>query len=101
MEADIKKALREQGLSIPSVLYGLGRDHIIGTRAFFAFSDFECDFLVFIERGIAARLNFRMMDEQIGRTVIGSDETKTFACIEPFDCTCTHCTTPWARYRAV
>ena len=65
-------------------------DNVVGTWAFFALADFEADALVFIQRGVAVHLDLRMMHEQILAAVIGSDKTKTFACIEPLDCTCTH-----------
>jgi hypothetical protein len=77
----------------------LGRRYIVGTWAFFALADFEIYLLIFIQSGIAARLDFRVMDEQIGAAVIRSDETKSLTCIEPFYFTCTHFELLLAFYR--
>ncbi len=90
-----KKALPKQSLFDSKGIAWLGGNHVVGTRPFLALSDFKRDFLAFIEAGIALRLDFRMVDEQIVRSVLRSDETKSLACIEPLHCTCTHCTTPW------
>ncbi len=68
----------------------LGRDHIVGTWPFFALADLEVDFLIFIQSGVAASLDFRVVDEQISAAIIRSNETKSLACIEPFYFTCTH-----------
>jgi hypothetical protein len=70
--------------------YTLGWGYIGCTRAFFALADLKLNLLVFVKRGIAARLDFRMMDEQIFAAAIRSDKTKSFTRIEPFYCTCAH-----------
>jgi hypothetical protein len=86
-----KKALSDdRAFNALSCTANLGRSYIVGTRAFFALTDFEVYLLVFIQGGIAACFNFRVMDEQISAAVIGSNETKTLTCIEPLYFTCTH-----------
>ena len=72
----------------------LDRGYIICAGAFFALSDVEVNLLAFIQSGIPAHLDFRMVDEQIIAAVIRGNKAKSLDCIEPFYCTCTHSTTP-------
>lgn len=76
--------------------FKLAGDDVRRTRAFFALSDLELHLLALIKRGVAAHLDFRMMNEQILAGIIGGDKSKTFASVEPFYCTCTHYYAPLA-----
>ena len=78
-----------------SVALDLRRDYVGRTRAFLALSDLELNPLTFIKTGIAGRLDFGMMNEQVLVGIIGGNKSKTFFSIKPFYCTCTHCLTPW------
>ncbi len=69
----------------------LERHDIVGTRAFFALADFKLNLLVLFESCVTVHLDLGVVDEQIRAAAIGTNETKTFACVEPLDCTCTHC----------
>jgi hypothetical protein len=71
-------------------LFRLYWGYIVGTWAFFALSDLKANLLVFIEGGIASRLDFRVMDKQVIAAAIRSDKTKSLTRVEPFYCTCTH-----------
>jgi hypothetical protein len=73
-----------------SHVVNLGRSYIIGAWAFFALADLKIDLLIFIKRGIAAGLDFRVMDKQIFAAIVRSNKTKSLTCIEPFHFTCTH-----------
>ena len=76
--------------------FGLGRDYVGRTRAFFALSDLELNFLAFLKIGVAGRLDFRVMNEQIIAAIIGRDKSKAFLPVKPFYCTCTHYSAPLA-----
>jgi len=71
-------------------------DYVGRTRAFFALSNLELHLLAFIKTGVALRLDFRVMNEQIVTAVIGGDKSKAFLPIKPFYCTCTHYSAPLA-----
>jgi hypothetical protein len=58
---------------------GLAGDYVGRTRAFFALSDLEFHLLAFVERCIARRLNFRVVDEQIFAAIIGVNKAKSLA----------------------
>jgi len=75
---------------------GLAGDYVGRTRAFSALSDLELDLLALIKIGIAGRLDFRVVDEQIFAATIGADKSKTFCPIKPFYCTYTHNSAPLA-----
>jgi len=54
----------------------LAGDYVGRTGTFSAFSDLEFDILAFIERCIAGRLNFRVVNKQIIATTVRLDEAK-------------------------
>ena len=71
-------AIDWQGLLIlPSLGVLLDRDYVGCTRAFFALSDHELDFLSFVERCIARCLDFRVVDKQVIAAAIRGDKTKS------------------------
>ena len=83
----LKKALPKQSLFDSKHVAWLGGNHVVRTWTLFALSNVKRDFLVFIEACVALCFDFRMVDEQIVRSVLRSDETKSLACIEPLHCT--------------
>ena len=63
-------------------------NNILGTWTFLAFAHLKFYFLTFIERCMATvTLDFRMMNEKIFSPILRCNEAKTFAIIEPLDCT--------------
>ena len=86
----------EEPVSFPVFCFELAGDDVGRTRTFFALSDLKLHLLAFVKRGVAAHLDFRMMNEQILAGVVGSDKSKTFASVKPFYCTCTHFCAPLA-----
>ena len=83
-------------VGFPAFCLGLAGDDISRTGTFFALSNLELHPLAFLKGGIAVRLDFRVMNEQIFTAVIGSDKSKAFFPIKPFYCTCTHFCAPLA-----
>jgi len=58
-----------------------------------ALAHFKLNSLAVIQSGItAAHLDFRMVNKQVFAAVFRRNETKTFVCIEPLNCTFTHIT---------
>jgi len=86
----------EEPVSFPVFYFELAGDYVGCTRAFFALADLEFHLLAFVKRGVAAHLDFRMMNEQILAGIIGGDKSKTFASVKPFYCTCAHYCAPLA-----
>ncbi len=69
----------------------LNRNNFICTWAFLTLPHFIFDGLSVIERCVAATtLNFRMVNKQIFSSILGSNKTKSFVCIEPLNCTFAH-----------
>jgi len=68
----------------------LAGDDIRRAGAFLALPDVELHRLILIQRSVALRLHFRVMDEQILPAVIGSNEAKTLARVEPLHFTSCH-----------
>jgi hypothetical protein len=65
--------------------------YIICTRTFLSLANLELHFLTIIQRSvIIATSNFRMMHEKVLASVFWSNETVTFSCVEPLNCTYTH-----------
>jgi len=76
--------------------FGLAWYDVGRTGAFLTLSDHELDLLALGETGVAVRLDFRVMNEQVLTAGVGADEPKTFLLVKPFYCTCTHYCTPLA-----
>jgi len=76
--------------------FELTRDYVGCTRSFFTLSDLEFHLLAFLKSGVAIRLDFRVMNEQILAAAIGCDKSKTFFPVKPFYYTCTHNCAPLA-----
>jgi hypothetical protein len=72
------------------------RDYVGRTRALFALSNIKLNLLAFLKIGVAGRLDFGVVDEQILAAVIGRDKSKALFSIKPFYCTCAHYFAPLA-----
>jgi len=55
----------------------LARNYVGRAGTLFALSNFELDLLAFIERGVAGRLDLRMVDKQILAAVVRDYEAKS------------------------
>src|SRR5688572_19241652 len=73
-------SLSFQGLKL------LGEGDGAGLFAFFTVGDFEFNLVAFVQRTETARLNFRIVHEQI-RATFGGDEAVAFFTVKPLDCT--------------
>jgi hypothetical protein len=62
-----------------SLAVWLARNYVGRAGALLALSDFELDLLPFIERGVAGRLDLRMVDKQIFAAVVRDYEAKSLA----------------------
>jgi hypothetical protein len=92
IEVKKKKAPHPGGAFLGVTLDCLLRDYVGRTRAFFALSDIKLNLLAFLKIGIAGRLDFGVVYEQILAAVVGSDKSKALLSIKPFYSTCAHST---------
>ncbi len=82
-------------LPVPITRSTLDSHDFIGTRTFLTFANFKFYCLAVTKRRISsATLNFRMMNEKVFSSILRGNETKTFICVEPLDCTFTHICLP-------
>jgi hypothetical protein len=58
--------------------------------ALLALRDFEADALILVQRAESAALDGSVMDEEIGTTLVGSDETEALLSVEPLDGALSH-----------
>jgi hypothetical protein len=69
----------------------LERNDLVRAGSFLALAHFKLNGLAVVQSSVtAAHLDFRMMNKQVFATVFRCNETKTFICIEPLNCTFTH-----------
>mgnify|MGYP001546109895 FL=1 len=77
------------GVGVTSL--GLKRHYFIGAWAFLALTNFEFHCLSIIKGCVTATtLNFRMVYKKVLASVLWSNKTETFVCVEPLNCTFTH-----------
>jgi hypothetical protein len=74
----------------PSAARSDGAD-LVSLRALCAVADGELDPLVVLKAAVAACLDGGVVNEDIGSTVIGGDETITLVSVEPLHCALSHC----------
>src|SRR5437867_4766644 len=67
---------------------------VLGRWPLLAFADLELDALPFAQALVSLSDDGRVMDENILRAVVRTDETETLFCIEPFHLACCHRSTP-------
>src|SRR5581483_8938725 len=68
----------------------LDRGHSDSLGALRPLLDVELDALIFFERPEAARLDLRVVDEDIFRTLVRGDKAKAFVAVEPFHSSLCH-----------
>jgi len=85
-----KRPRRQRGLFGHYIRVSSLRDYVGRTWALFALSNIKLDLLAFLKIGVAGRLDFGVVDEQILAAVIRRDKSKALFSIKPFYCTCAH-----------
>lgn len=89
------KGPARRGLSLASIYGGLFRNYVCRAGSFFTLAHRVLNLLSFVEVGIPGCLDFRVVNKQVGSTIVSDDKPVSFFPIEPFDCSCTHNNTPW------
>jgi hypothetical protein len=84
-----------QGLSLALIYDGLLWNYACRTGSFFTLAHRVLNLLPFVQVRIPLCLDFRVVNEQVGSTVVSDDKTVSFSAIEPFHCSCTQNNTPW------
>ena len=75
-----------RGLSLASIVGGLFWNYICRTGSFFTLAHRVLNLLPFVQTRVARCLDFRVVNEQVGSTVVGDDKPETLLVVEPFYC---------------
>jgi hypothetical protein len=80
------KGPARRGLSLALIYGGLFQSYVCRAGSFFTLAHRVINLLPFVQISVPGCLDFRVVNEQVGSTLVSGDKPVSFFTIEPFYC---------------